>query len=117
MVPCDVPNWALKDCLGIIAGPLTFLIKAFLVAEKVASHKKCAHIIPIYKKGATEDPSNYTPISRTSALSKFFEKVIKNQIDDYLEKNHLLGPIQFALCRGFSTTDAFLYATEIKTGP
>ena len=37
---------------------------------------------------------------------------MKDQIDDYIEKNHLLSPIQFGFGRGFSTTDALLYATE-----
>ena len=110
--PCDVPAWALKDCLNIIAEPLTFLINAFLAADNFPSHLKCAHVVPMYKNGDTEDPSNYGPISITSALSKIFEKVMKDQIDDYLEKNQLLSPIQFGFHRGFSTTDALLYATE-----
>ena len=110
--PFDLPAWALKDCLSIIVEPLTFLISAFLAAEKFPSHLKRAHIIPIYKNEDTEDPSNYRPISITSALSKIFEKVIKDQIDDYIERNHLLSPLQFGFRRGFSTTDALLYATE-----
>ena len=81
-----MPAWALKDCLNVIAEPLTFLINAFLAAEKIPSHLKRAHNIPIYKKGNTEDPSNYRPKSITSASSKIFEKVIKDQIDDYLGK-------------------------------
>ena len=110
--PCDVPAWAIKDCLNYIAETLTFLINAFLAADKFPSHLKRAHVIPIYKKEDTEDPSNYRPISITSALSKIFEKVMKEQIDDYIEKNQLLSPIQFGFRRGFSTTDALLYATE-----
>ena len=86
--PCDVPAWAIKDCLNFIAEPLTFLINAFLAADKFPSHLKRAHVIPIYKKEDTEDPSNYRPISIPSALSKNFEKVMKEQIDDYIEKTN-----------------------------
>ena len=107
-----MPAWALKDCSNIIAEPLTVLINAFLAAEKFPSHLKHAHIIPIYKNGGTEDPSNYRPTSIISALSKIFEKIIKDQIDDYIEKNHLHSPLQSGFRRGFSTTDAILYATE-----
>ena len=53
-------------------------------------------------------------MSITSAVSIFFEKVVKDQIDDFLEKNHLLSPKQFRFRRGFCTTDALLYATEKK---
>ena len=82
MGSCDVPAWALKDCLNIIADPLTFLVNAFLAAEKFLSHLERAHNIPIYKNGDTDDLSNNRPISITSA--NFLKKVMKDQIDDFL---------------------------------
>ena len=110
--PCDVPALTLKDCLNIIAQQLTFLIDAFLAAGNFPSQLKRARIIPIYKNGDTEDPSNHRPISKTSALSKMFETAIeKDQIDDFLKKNHLhVMPFEFR--RGFSKTDVLLCATE-----
>ena len=55
---CGVPAWALKDCLNIIAEPLTFLINAFLAAEKFPRNLKLAYItvpLAIYKNGYTAD--------------------------------------------------------------
>ena len=56
---------------------------------KFPNHLKHALVTPIYKKGNREDPCNYRPISITPALSKTFEKVLRKQMNEYLEKNQL----------------------------
>ena len=110
--PSTIPAWAIKDCLNTVAEPLTYLINAFLEEGRFPNHLKSAHVVPIYKNGDTEEPNNYRPISITSALSKIFEKVIRNQMVEYLEKYNIISPIQFGFRAKFSTTDALLYATE-----
>ena len=65
-----------------------------------------------FKKGNSEDPKNYRPLSITNAPSKTFEKVLKEQIHQILEKHNLLSPSQFGFREKFSTTDALLCATE-----
>ena len=69
-------------------------------------------MIPIYKKGDCENPINYRPISITPALAKLFEKVLHEQISEYLSQQKLLSNTQFGFRSRFSTTDALLYATE-----
>ena len=64
------------------------------------------------RNGDTKEINNYCPISITSANSKIFEKVIRNQMVEYLDKHNHLSPIQFGFLSKFSTTDALLYATE-----
>ena len=73
---------------------------------------KHALVTPIYKKGDREDPCNYRPISKTPALSKIFEKVLRKQMNEYLEENQLLSETQFGFRARFSTTDALFHATE-----
>jgi hypothetical protein len=40
----------------------------------------------IFKKGARGDPGNYRPVSLTSNVCKVFERLIKEDIVNYLEK-------------------------------
>ena len=110
--PSNIPAWALKDCLNLLAEPLCFMINAFIEEGKFPEHLKQAHVIPIYKKGDNEDPDNYRPISITSSLAKVFEQILREQMNEYLERNNLLGPLQFGFPAKYSTTDALLYATE-----
>ena len=72
MGPSNIPAWALKDCSNILAEPLCFLINAFINEGIFPEHLKRAHVTPILKKGNSEDPNNYRPISITCALSKMF---------------------------------------------
>ena len=59
-----------------------------------------------------KDPDNYRPISITSSLAKVFEQILREQMNEYLERNKLLGPMQFGFRAKYSTTDALLFATE-----
>ena len=110
--PSIIPAWALKDCLNLLAEPLCFMINAFIEEGKFPEQLKQAHGIPIYKKGDNEDPDNNRPISITSSLAKVFEQILREQMNEYLERNNLLGPLQFGFRAKYSTTDALLYATE-----
>ena len=106
--PSNIPAWALKDCLNLLAEPLCFMIKAFIEEGKFPEHLKQAHVIPIFKKGDNEDPDNYQPISITSSLAKVFEQILRERMNEYLERNNLLGPLQFGFRAKYSTTDALL---------
>lgn len=52
--------------------------------------------IPKPKKRA-DDPASYRPISLLEVLGKILERIIKNRLDDYLERNNILPYSQ----RGF----------------
>ena len=110
--PSKVPAWALKDCLNILAEHLCDLVNTFIQEGRFPNHLKQAFVIPIYKKGDCEDPSNNRPISITAALAKIFEKVLREQMSNYLESNKLLTQRQFGFRSKYSTTDALVYATE-----
>ena len=52
------------------------------------SEWKMAKASPIFKKGKTNDPNNYRPISVISTVAKIFEKVIFEQPYNYLSSNN-----------------------------
>ena len=47
---------------------------------------KLANITPVHKKDETTDKENYRPVSVLPLFSKIFEKVIYDQLSQYLEK-------------------------------
>ena len=42
-------------------------------------------MVPIFKKGDKNDPSNYRPVSLTSVAGKIMERVIRDRLVEYLE--------------------------------
>ena len=82
-----------------------------LIQQKIA---RCGYI-DSYTQNPTrdaDDPSKYRPISITPALAKVFEKILQQQMIEYLDKNRIFSSVQFGFKKQFSTTDALLYATE-----
>ena len=51
-------------------------------------------------------------MSISPALSKIFEKVVRDQITQYLNRNKLLASSQFGFRDNLSSVNALLYATE-----
>ena len=60
----------------------------------------------------TPAPNNYRPISIIPAVSKFFEKVIFDQLYAYLNDNNLLSQCQSGFQSLYSTLTALLEATN-----
>ena len=56
----------------------------------------------------------YRPISVTPTFAKVFERLLLNQLEEYLEKYALLTRKHFGLQSRKSSTDAVLYYIEKK---
>ena len=67
---------------------------------------------PLYKSGAKNDPSNYRPISVIPTVSKIYEKIIYDQLYDYLNTYNLLTHCQSGFRSFHSTLTALLEATN-----
>ena len=64
---------------------------------------RTAHIVPVFKKGAAGDISNYRPISLTSVPSKIMERIVTSKILDHLYLNNIMSPAQHGFLRRHST--------------
>ena len=56
---------------------------------------KKARIIPLYKKGKTDECGNYRPVSLLPALLKILEKAICSQLMNYLQTYNILCSSQY----------------------
>ena len=62
--------------------------------------------MPIFKKGDSNQASNYRPISLLLQFSKVLEKLIYNRLHCYLEKYNLLSKYQYGFRQDSSSTHA-----------
>ena len=98
--------------MNIVAEPLQFLINAFIFERSFPQQYKQALITPIFKSSDAENPKNNRHISITSASAKIFEKILNEQITEYLNKNNLICLNQFGFRKKMSTSDDLILATE-----
>ena len=80
----DTPLKILKSNADIITPFLTSCINSSFKNNSFPDELKLADIIPIHKKGDSNDKSNYRPISILPTISKVFERAIYEQISLFL---------------------------------
>ena len=101
------PSNMLKDCREFISKPLCHILNLSIRTGKVPDIWKKAKIKPLRKSGATNDPSNFRPISVLPIiLSKILERTMHSQLLSYLETNNLLTECQFGYRQHRSTNHA-----------
>ena len=95
----EIPLHILKQC-GFTYQMLTDCINVALSQGIFPDSLKFANIVPAHKKDEATDKQNFRPVSVLPLLSKFFEKVIYDQLSQYLDKylNSLLCGFRKAHC-------------------
>ena len=101
--PDKVSSSLLKFMAGTIMNPLCHIFNLSFKTGYIPSCLKTALVKPIFKKGATNQFTNYRPISLLSSFSKLLEKIAANQIMKYLNKFKLLYEHQYGFRAGHST--------------
>ncbi|KAK3522511.1 hypothetical protein QTP86_017045, partial [Hemibagrus guttatus] len=113
--PLDpIPSAMLQTISPDLLPFITTVINGSLTSGHVPTAFKKARVIPILKKAALDpsDISNYRPVSLLSFLSKILERVVCNQLSDYLMQNNLHDPNQSGFKAAHSTETALLAVTE-----
>ena len=101
-----------RDSLLVTVFYLTVIVNTSIVTGLYPALWKQALISPNFKSGDTNDVSNFRPISLLSILSKILEKIIANQLKDFLENNNLLSECQHGFRANLSTETALLKVTD-----
>ncbi|KAK3517289.1 hypothetical protein QTP70_002930 [Hemibagrus guttatus] len=113
--PLDpIPSAMLQTISPDLLPFITKVINGSLTSGHIPTAFKKARVIPTLKKPALDssDISNYRPVSLLSFLSKILERVVCNQLSDYLMQNNLHDPNQSGFKAAHSTETALLAVTE-----
>ena len=96
--PCFI-----KELADFIIEPIGIIFRNSMESGTIPSQWKEARVSAIYKKGK-KLASNYRPVSITSVLCRILEKLIRNQIVEYMQSENLLSDLQFGFIKGRSTS-------------
>ena len=107
--PGYINAWALKSGKYAIGTHLQIIFNDCIQEKVFPTILKDAHITPIFKKRDVSVLTNYRPISVTPTFAKVFERLLLNQLLEYLEKFALLNKKQFGFQSRKSSIDAVLY--------
>ena len=93
----------------VLANPLTIIYQQSIYQIKIPSDWRLAKIIPLYKgKGNKSDATSYRTVSLISVACKLLERLITQQIKEYLEATNTLHSVQYGFRSNRSTTSNML---------
>ena len=104
----DILPYFLKISGYIIALPLSLILNCCITAGIFPSKLKLAKVVPVYKKGPTDQLTNYRPISLLPSLSKVFERIIRNRLLSFFTCMNTIVPSQYGFRHNRSTIHAML---------
>ena len=102
----------IKIAAPAISDSLTFIFNQAITLSSFPDEWKMARVTPLYKNGQRNIPGNYRPISVLPAISKIMERILYNQLYNYLTKFELLSNSQFGFRKSHSTATALLDCTN-----
>ena len=85
--PDDIHPRLLKECAEVDIKILKIIFQKSFDEGVLPDEWKYANVTPIYKSGSRCRAENYRPVSGTSIICRVMERIIRNNIMDYLENN------------------------------
>lgn len=90
-----ITNKTLKELKQEIAEPIAHIANKSFNTGTVPKILKISRVIPVFKTGNTQDPSNYRPISIVPIISKVIETLVEKRLRDYLNQTEFLCSNQY----------------------
>lgn len=108
----NIPSRFLKDAAETITPSITHIINLSIESGRFPNDLKKAKVIPLYKKGSKLEQGNYRPVSILCTLSKIIERIVFEQVNNYLSSHNLIYELQSGFRKSHSTDTCLLYLTD-----
>ena len=92
---------------------ITHIINLSIQNSSFPTIWKRAKIIPLHKKNEPTNPKNYRPVALLSIFSKILERVVFQQVVEYMEGNLLFHPSHHGFRHGHSTATALIEMQDV----
>ena len=105
-----IPTTVLKESIDVLLPFLTAMCNASLAEGSLPQSQKHAIVTPLLKKQSLDagELKNYRPVSNLTFVSKIVEKLVAEQLIEFLKSNGLMPRLQSAYRRHHSTETALL---------
>jgi hypothetical protein len=110
--PDEISPRILREARLEIASVLTFIFNQSLNDGQIPDDWLIANIFALHKKGATDQPENYRPISLTSVVSKVMEHIVHSSVSNFLESRSIISPRQHGFRPGHSCETQLILAID-----
>ena len=110
--PDKIPTTLVNDATNFISYTLTLIYNSSIKHGIFPGPGKIARVAAIFKSGKRCDSNNYRPISVLSIFSRVLEKIVHDQLHEFLKANGILTNNQYAFRKLYSTTMSMINSTE-----
>ena len=104
-----VLNYILVGCAWV---SLCDLFNKSLLSGIFPDDWKCARVAPLFKQGEASDLNNYRPISVISVIAKVFERIVCDQLYNFLSNEDIISTHQSGFRCLHLTVTALLETTD-----
>ena len=108
----ELPARFIKGGSSVIAKPLTHIVNLSITTGTIPDDLKVARVVPLYKNKSKTNVENYRPISVLRIISKIFERVVFNQLNNFLTEHKLLYIFQSGFWSSYSTDTCLIRLTD-----
>nr|XP_046468059.1 uncharacterized protein LOC124212225 [Neodiprion pinetum] len=98
----------IRDLLSILVPRLTDLFNASMSSCLFPTIWKTAYIIPLSKSYPPRSESDTRPVANLSHVVKVLERLVSEQVTNFLDQNNILDPVQAGFRKHHSTQTAIL---------
>ena len=88
--PDNISPKMLKLAASELAYPLSVVFNVSLETVELPSDWKPSNIVPLFKKGSKTNPRNYRPVSLTSVVCKYLERILNRKLLFYLISDNII---------------------------